>query len=117
MRVESAGDRAAFFNEDEFGEPALYTPPADDAVAIPCTIIFNRGRAADRFSGDGYAAAGAERSAWLNADELELVEEYGTIVLADADFVPLPGGETLQVAGPPKLEETGCMWTVELVIV
>ena len=115
MPVETAGDRAAFFDADEFGEPALYTAPAG-GDAIPCTIIFNRGRAVERFSGEGYAAAGAERSAWLNGDELELVEEGGTIVLADADFVLLPGGETLQVAGPPKLDETGTMWTVELVI-
>jgi len=111
--VESAGDRASFFADD--GAPALYTAPAGGAP-VPCTIIYEHGRAVDRFRGDGYAAAGAERSAWLNGDELALVEEGGQLVLTDVDGVPLPDGETLQVAGPPQLDETGCMWTVELVI-
>lgn len=40
MAVESASDRAVFFNVHEFGQAATYTPPA--GVAIACVVLFSQ---------------------------------------------------------------------------
>jgi hypothetical protein len=121
MPVESAADRAALFSADDFGEAALYTPPGG-GVAVPCTILYDRGRGAnpdyeipldDR--GGGMRAAIARQRATINADDVAVVATGGTLVpgtIVNGLFVP--GPDTLKIVGRPNLEETGAIWTVDL---
>ena len=106
MAVESAADRAALFSEDDFAEAALYTPPGG-GVAVACSIVYDRGRGQAALTERGIEARGAERGAMVNADEVPVVKKGGTFAV---------GVETLKVAGVPKLDETGRIWTVELVL-
>lgn len=56
MAVESDADRAAFFNADEFGLAAVYTPPGGGA-GVPCTILLDR-TDGDAAHGDGRPVSG-----------------------------------------------------------
>lgn len=117
MPVESAADRASFFNQDEFATAARYTPPGS-SVATDCTVVYDRGAAKRRFDAGNMDAVTAERQAWISADEVATVAKGGTLEIGtrDDDGV-FTLTETLRVAEKPKLDETGFMWTAELVIV
>lgn len=119
MPVESASDRASFFSSSEFAELALFTPAGGGSSdAIVCTIVFDRGQAKSRMPIGEAAASGAERSAWINADEVATVGRGARIVVpVDEDGDALPDAETLDVIGEPTLDETGFMWAVDLVLV
>src|SRR5690349_761340 len=108
MPVESAADRAALFNPDEFGEAAIYTPPAGGS-GTACTIVFNRGREQAFEVMAGNDTALREAIAWHGAmilvDEVPLVEESGTITV---------DGSVYLIVGRPNLDETGGIWTVDL---
>lgn len=117
MPVESAADRASFFAAGEFAEAASYTAPGGGA-AVPCTIVYDRGQAKNRFAAGEAQMATAERKAWINADDVAEVATRGTLVVpVDDDLDPLPGAETLEVVGAPILDETGAVWAVDLVLV
>lgn len=110
MPVESAADRAALFNADEFGEAAFYTPPGGGA-ATACTAIYDRGRGDDRDfevgtgSGGGIRATIARKRASIRSDEVPTIAIGGTLAI---------GAETLRVASRPLLDETGEIWTFDL---
>lgn len=108
MSVESAADRAGFFIDTEFAEPAEYLAPASGAVAVDCTIIFDRGQAKNRWKSGEMAVAAAERKAWINGDELAQPVRDGRLTV---------GSEVLKIVGNPILDETGKLWSVDLVLV
>ncbi|MEV5033677.1 hypothetical protein MRBLMC3_002914 [Sphingobium sp. LMC3-1-1.1] len=116
MPVESAADRASFFSTSEFAELALFTPAGGSGSV--CTIIYDRGQGQNRMAVGEASASGAERSAWINADEVEAVVRGARLVVpVDEDGDALPGAETLEVIGEPKLDDTGFMWAADLVLV
>ncbi|MEV5021415.1 hypothetical protein MRBLMA1_001237 [Sphingobium sp. LMA1-1-1.1] len=119
MPVESASDRASFFSSSEFAELALFTPAGGGSGdAVVCTIVYDRGQGKNRMAVGEAAASGAERAVWINADEVATVGRGARIVVpVDEDGDPLPGAETLDVIGEPKLDETGFMWAADLVLV
>lgn len=117
MPVETAADRAGLFDEDEFAEAALYTPPGGSA-GTPCSAIIDRGEGSVRFDVRSAEATGPERGSRLNADELPDVRKGGQLIpgtIVDGLFVA--GSETFEIAAPPTLDATGRIWTVELVLV
>jgi hypothetical protein len=121
MPVESAADRAALFSADDFGEAALYTPPGG-GVAVPCTILYDRGRGAnpdyeipldDR--GGGMRAAIARQRATINADDVAVVATGGTLVpgtmVKALVAAALPGATVLgfdaDAERPARIDEGG----------
>lgn len=74
MPVESAADRAAFFNATEFGLAATYTPPA--GAAVQCVILVNKADPEAKF-GDAEPRAGQVEIA-CNADEVATPAKGGT---------------------------------------
>jgi hypothetical protein len=126
MPVESAADRASFLSADEFATPALYTAPGGGDAIGPFTIVYDRGQAKNRFVAQDLRASTAERSAWLRADDVAVLARGGLIeighlgadgsVAVDGDGAMVVD-ETLEVAGLPMLDETGCFWFAELLIV
>lgn len=116
MPVESAADRAAFFNREEFAEAALYTA-ADSVVAVDCTVIVDRGQGRKAMSLGRSEAAGVDRLIQVLA---EGAADDGITPARDGIFDildPLSGEliELLQVVNVPRLDETGAWWTVEVV--
>lgn len=108
VAVESASDRAGFFETDEFAELASYLAPGPGAVAVDdVPIIYDRGQAKNRWKGGEMSAATKERKAWINADDLALVQRDGQLTV---------GSEVLRVAGEPILDETAAAWSVDLVL-
>ena len=117
MGVESAQDIASFFGDDEFAEGALYQSPSPGAPPVPCLVIMDRGQGRMRFdprSGmDGQSAASSERHLWAMAgDEADQLAD----VKRDGLFTIVADGEVLRVAGLPKLDQTGHLWSVQLTI-
>lgn len=109
VAVESSSDRAGFFEIEEFAELASYLGPASGAVAVnDVPIIYDRGQAKNRWKGAKLSAATKERKAWINADDLPLVQRDGRLTV---------GSEELKVAGEPILDETAGVWSVDLVLV
>ncbi len=114
MPVETDADLAALFETDEFAESASYAPPgAGDAV--PCTVIVNRGQARRTFQAKDREAVSSERSLLAQASELGSVAREGVFTMLDEAGAPT--GEIFSVATMPKLDETGQVWTVELLLV
>ncbi len=114
MPVESASDLASMFDTDEFAERAQYTGPGGGA-AIGCSVIVDRGQGRSRFRGGDREAVGSERSLWAQRSELATVERGGGFAMLDEDGVAT--GEEFEVANLPRLDETGHLWSVELLIV
>lgn len=79
MTVESAADRAVFFNADEFGVAATYTPPIGGG-STACVVLFSR---ADREVSFG---------------ESRPIVEGATIAVAADLVTPVKGG-TFTIAG------------------
>lgn len=113
MPVESAADRVAFFNADEFGLAATYTPPGGPAVQ--CTILVNRADPAAEF-GQAAPVAGQVELA-VNADEIAAPARGGTFGPPAAS---VPGrGElavTYTVMDRPRRDDldgkTWIMWAI-----
>jgi hypothetical protein len=114
MPVESASDLASLFDEDEFAEAAEYTAPGGGA-AIACTVIVDRGQGRERFVAGEAVSVGSERHLWVRQAELAVVARGGTFTMLDAEGEPT--GEEFTVQGPPQLDHTGALWSVELLIV
>lgn len=118
MPVESAADRASFLSADEFATPARYTAPDGGDAVGPFTVIYDRGQAKQRFVAQDMKATTAERTAWLRVDDVALVERGGLLEVGTLDDDgALVVTETLRIADLPVLDETGCFWFAELLIV
>lgn len=117
MPVESAADRAAFFNTDEFAEAASYTPPGGSPV--PCTVIVDRGQGRKAMRIGANEAVGPDRLIQVLAEGAGTDDTPGITParggLFDLPATDLFGAETLRVASMPMLDETGCWWTAEVV--
>ena len=113
MTVESDSDLAAFFFADEFAEAAVYQSPEPGTAPAPCLVIVDRGQGRERFEGGTLRATGADRHLWVQsgAGAQQLAE-----VARDGLFTITADGEVLRVHGMPKLEQTGRVWSAELVI-
>ena len=106
MAVETAADLASFFEEDEFAEAAVYYAPGSD-LAIVCLVIVDRGSARTHFDTGGRAAASAERLVHVRAGQFE--PRRGGRFELDV-------GEHLEVVGSPRLDETGAIYSCEVLI-
>jgi hypothetical protein len=111
MAVETAADLESFFEEEEFAEAAVYLAPRPGAVAVPCSVIVDRGQGRAMFktgmkSGAG-EFAGSERHLWVRSAELATVARDGVFTV---------GAEVFAVLNLPKLDQTGRLWSVELLI-
>ena len=118
MPVESAADRAAFFNRDEFAEAGRYTAPGGEPVG--CTLIVDRGQGRKAMELAGQQAAGFDRLIQVLAEGAAQGEEPGVTPSRDGMFEILDAEtgavvEVLQVAALPMLDETGAWWTVQVV--
>lgn len=115
MPVESAADRAAFFNVEEFAEAALYAG-AGGAESVPCIVIVDRGQGREPMEAGGVKVAGIDRLVQVLAegaiDGGLTPKRRGLFTLTD----PLTGKvEIVEVVAEPKLDESGAWWTVEVV--
>ena len=105
------------FSPDDFGEHATYAAPGGGGP-VPCIIVYDRGQSRGRFAAGEVQVATADRHVWLNADDVAVVARGGTIIVPVDEETgdPLPGAETLEVRGMPKLDETGAVWSAEVVL-
>ena len=117
MPVESAADRAAFFNTEEYAEAAFYTAPGGAPVA--CTVIVDRGQGRRTFEAGPMEAAGADRLIQVLAEGAAPDDDPGITPERDGLFNltdPMTAAtETVRVVGEPMLDRTGAWWTVEVV--
>lgn len=119
MPVESAADRASFFDTDEFGTAARFVAKAGGDPVITA-IIFDIGRESPfeveiGSSGSGLRAAYAEQRAWLNADDLPAVAIGDTVTPGIMDGALFTAGDTTyRIASKPVLDESGGVWHVDL---
>lgn len=114
MSVETAADLASMFDDEEFAEGAVYSGPEPDAADVPCSVIVDRGQARSRFQAGEASAQTSERQLWALHAELASVARDGRFAIVDENGVPT--GELFQVVGLPKLDETGKVWSADLVI-
>lgn len=117
MSVESAADRAAFFNTDEFAEAASYTAPGGSPVS--CVVIVDRGQGRKAMQIGANEAVGPDRLIQVLAEAAGTDEAPGVTPAREGLFTlsatDLFDAETLRVVGLPMLDETGIWWTVEVV--
>ncbi len=114
MPVETAADLAGMFGEDEFAEPASYTPPGGGA-AIPCSVIVDRGQGRQDFRAGRSDIVTSERKLWVRSAEIAALARGGTFAMLDEEG--LPTGEAFTVAGEPKLDHLAALWSADLLIV
>ena len=122
MPVETASDIASFFGDDEFAEAALYQSPNPGAPPVPCLVIMDRGQGRERLESgagmDGRRAVTSERHLWAIAgddvNQLADVKRGGLFTITARGGTA--GGEVLRVAGLPKLDHAGNLWSVQLTI-
>lgn len=113
MPVETAADLAAFYEQSEFAEAAIYSGPEIGELPIPCTVIIDRGQARGGFGDGERSSSTSERALRVRAVEAT-PRRGGTFAILDGDGVPT--GEVLGVAGTPSLDQTAAVWSVDLVI-
>ena len=100
------------FADDEFAEAALYQSPSPGIDPVPCLVIMDLGQGRERFEAGERRAVSSERHLWAMAgDALEQLAD----VRRDGLFTIVASGEVLRVAGLPKLDHTGHLWSVDLV--
>jgi hypothetical protein len=103
MPVESEVDLAAFFNPDEFGVAAVYSPPGGGS-STPCTLLMGT---QDRSAAGGFGRPmlqGIEAS--VRAAELPAPAKGGTFVV---------DGASLTVLGDPRTDDADRkIWTLTL---
>lgn len=117
MPVETAADRAAFFNPDEFAERAAYTAPGGSSV--PCTLIVDRGQGRKAMDLGKNRAVGPDRLVQVLAEGAGTDDAPGITPARGGRFdIPatdLSPAEVLEIPGMPMLDETGVWWTAEVV--
>lgn len=114
MPVETAADLAGMFGEDEFAEPASYTPPGGGA-SLPCSVIVDRGQGREDYRAGRSEIVTSERKLWAQLAEIAVLARDGTFAMLDASGVPT--GEAFKVAGDPKLDHLAALWSADLLIV
>ena len=107
MPVETAADLESFFAEEEFAEAAVYLSPVPGSVAVPCRVIVDRGQGRAMMKAAGAEFAGSDRHIWVRKAEVNAVVKDATFTL---------GSEIFAVLVVPKLDQTGRLWSVELLI-
>lgn len=116
MPVESAADRAAFFNTDEFAEAATYTPSGGSPV--PCVVIVDRGQGREAFAIGENEAVGPDRLIQVLAADAGTDDAPGITPARNGRFdlpaTDLFAAEVLIIAGLPVLDETGTWWTAQV---
>lgn len=116
MPVESAADLESFFDEEEFAEAASYLEPGPGADPVPCRVIMDRGQGRENFSAGGGEMTGSERHLWV-----PVTSESDDVAVAFVErgglFTVTASGEVFEVTGQPKLEQTGRLWSAQLLIV
>lgn len=105
MPVESAADRAVFFNADEFAKAAVYTAPGVGGAVADCSILIGEvdsGAAPD----DGRPIVG-QKTVTVAAAQVPAPAFGGTFTLTI-------GGRVLTIMNRPQLDdidgETWTMW-------
>lgn len=101
MNVEDAEDLAGFFDTDEFGESATYTPQGGMPVEV--TVIVLRPRETAPLGQVG--ARGPKRLALLRKSEVSNPKRDDQLTVA---------GETLTLRAKPTLDDTGAVWRLDL---
>lgn len=103
MPVESASDLAAFFNADEFGQAASYTPPGGGG-ATACTVLIDAAdREVDMAQGRGLLEA---RVLDVRAAEIAAPAKGGTFTV---------GAQTLTVIEHPQARDPDrLIWTMRV---
>jgi hypothetical protein len=93
MAVETAADLAVFFNSDEFGLAATYTPPGGGA-AIPCIVL----RDAQDRQASGTLGRPIMRGTMISVRKAEIAApaKGGTFVV---------DGESLVIQGDPETDD------------
>ncbi|MCG8694921.1 MAG: hypothetical protein MI806_27255 [Minwuiales bacterium] len=100
MPVEDAADRAAFFDEDAFAEPATYTPAG--GAATPISVMFDRAKVVNDLGPLGVSAT-QKRIRFLR-DQIVDPKQDDTVLI---------GGTTYRV-GPVTSDITGEFWLATL---
>ncbi len=113
MAVETAEDLASFFHDDEFAEAASYLAPGLGAVPVDCLVILDLGQGREVFAGGEQRFATSERHLWAQCGTAELML---AAVVRGGVFTIEASGEQLKVADLPKLDHTGHLWSVPLVM-
>ncbi len=125
MAVETAEDLASFFDDDEFAEAASYLAPGLGALPVDCLVILDLGQGREVFAGGEQRVATSERHLWVRKSVALLclpeVQRGGTFSILDPEQLALDPpvrvvSEVLRVEGLPKLDHTGKLWSVQLVI-
>lgn len=100
MPVESAADLDVFFNADEFGIEAIYTPPGGGA-GTPCTVIRDNPDM-DASFGDGRTLRQGDQLLF-RADEVPAPARLGTFKI---------GAEILTIQDDPQQRDADrAFWT------
>jgi hypothetical protein len=103
MPVESESDLAVFFNPDEFGVAAVYSPPGG-GTGMPCTLLMGTQDRAIGATLGRPIAKGIE--ACVRAAELPAPAKGGTFVV---------DGQTLTIQGDPRTDDAERrIWTFTL---
>lgn len=100
MPVESAADRAAFLNPDEFGEHILYRAP--DGEAVPTVALWIRPSDRDNFGGE------------VQLDVHRFMVEQGAVGAIGRGGVVtvVASGETFDVVRADERSADGAMQTI-----
>lgn len=101
MALDLEADAAVYFNTDEFGVAATYTPAAT-GVAVAVTVILNKPTGPVEIGGIGVSLD--KRTALLRLSEVAAPLAGDTLVV---------GSETLTVRRA-ELDATGILWDLAL---
>ena len=106
MAVETAADRAAFFESDEFAVAADYRP-AHGAPILGVTLVFDQPIEPGEIPGLS-SIIGKARRALLRRDEV------ATVKRGDRLIVTLAGVEETLTIEDRQIDDTGEIWALEL---
>jgi hypothetical protein len=95
MAVETEEDLAVFFNPDEFGTAASYTPPGGGS-STPCTLLK---------SSQDRQAAGTFGRPILKGDVIAVRKSELAAPAAGGTFVITGTGENLVIQGDPETDD------------
>lgn len=100
MPVESAADRAVFFDPDEFGTGVVYQPPSVGVMAA-ASAIWNRPGGMGRLSSTEVASD----------DHLFIVQRSEVPSPVPAGFITVTAtGERFRIIHEPEASQDGALW-------
>ena len=103
MGIESASDRAVFFDTDEFGTTGTYTPSGGSASTVQ--VIHDEPQESLGVGGLGVPIGSTRRRAHLRKDQVTSPNDTGDT---------LQIGATVYQVVNPQSSVDGQIWTVEL---